>query len=38
MALITFGAAVFLELNAAWILLAAAAWSLGVSLYRRSLG
>ena len=37
MALVTFGAAVFLKLNAAWILLAAAAWSLGVSLYRRSM-
>ena len=35
MALIAFGATVFLKLNAAWVLLAAAAWSLGMSLYRR---
>ena len=35
MALIAFSATVFLKLNAAWILLAAAAWSLGVSIYRR---
>ena len=35
MALAAFGASVFLKLNAALVLLAAAAWSLGVSLYRR---
>jgi len=35
MALAAFGATVFLKLNAAWVLLAAAAWSLGASLYRR---
>ena len=35
MALIAFGATVFLKLNAAWVLLAAAVWSLGVSIYRR---
>lgn len=35
MALIAFGASVFLKLNAAWVLLTAAAWSLGVSLYQR---
>lgn len=36
MALVAFAAAVFLKLNAAWILLAAAAWSLGLNIYRRS--
>lgn len=35
MALVAFAATVFLKLNAAWILVAAAAWSLGMSLYRR---
>ena len=35
MALITFVVSVFFKLNAAWVLLAAAAWSLGMSLYRR---
>jgi len=35
MALVAFGASVFLKLNAAWVLLAAALWSLGVSIYRR---
>ena len=35
MALAAFGATVFLKLNAAWVLLAAAAWSLGVSVYHR---
>ena len=35
MALVAFAATVFLKLNAAWVLLAAAAWSLGVSIYRR---
>jgi chromate transporter len=35
MALVAFVAAVFLKLNAAWVLLAAAALSLGLSLYRR---
>ena len=35
MALVAFIATVFLKLNAAWVLLAAAAWSLGLSLYRR---
>ncbi|HXE95422.1 MAG TPA: chromate transporter [Dongiaceae bacterium] len=35
MALAAFGATVFLKLNAAWVLLAAATWSLGASLYRR---
>lgn len=35
MALIAFTATVFLKLNAAWVLLGAAAWSLGVSIYRR---
>lgn len=34
-ALAAFAATVFLRLNAAWVLLAAAVWSLGVSLYRR---
>ncbi|OGU17623.1 MAG: chromate transporter [Geobacteraceae bacterium GWC2_53_11] len=36
MALAAFAATVFLKLNAAWVLVAAAAWSLGFSLYRRS--
>ena len=35
MALAAFSATVFLKLNAAWVLLAAAAWALGVSMYRR---
>jgi chromate transporter len=35
MALAAFGATVFLKLNAAWVLLAAAAWSLGASIFRR---
>ena len=35
MALIAFAATVFLRLNAAWVLLGAAAWSLSVSWYRR---
>lgn len=35
MALVAFGATVLLKLNAAWILLAALLWSLGVCLYRR---
>ncbi len=35
MALLAFTATVFFKLNAAWVLLAAAAWSLGVSIYRR---
>jgi hypothetical protein len=35
MALIAFAATVFLKLNAAWVLLGAAAWSLAVSIYRR---
>lgn len=35
LALIAFGATVLLKLNAAWVLLAAAAWSLGTNLYRR---
>jgi chromate transporter len=35
LALAAFGATAFLKLNAAWVLLAAAAWSLGVSIYRR---
>ena len=35
MALIAFAATVVLKLNAAWVLLAAAAWSLGMSIYRR---
>jgi chromate transporter len=35
MALTAFAATVFLKLNAAWVLLAAAAWSLGLSIYRR---
>lgn len=36
MAITAFCAAVFFKMNAAWILLAAAAWSLSASLYRRS--
>jgi chromate transporter len=35
MALAAFGATVFLKLNAAWVLLAAALWALGMSIYRR---
>jgi len=35
MALAAFVAAVFLKLNAAWILLAAAGWSLAVTIYKR---
>lgn len=35
LALGAFGAAALLKLNAAWVLLAAAAWSLGVAIYRR---
>ena len=35
MALAAFGATVFLKLNAAGVLLAAALWSLGASIYRR---
>jgi len=35
MALAAFAATVILKLNAAWVLLAAALWSLGVSFYRR---
>jgi len=35
MALMAFAATVVLKLNAAWVLLAAAAWSLGMSIYRR---
>lgn len=35
MALLAFAATVLLKLNAAWVLLAAAAWSLGLSIYRR---
>jgi len=35
MALAAFGATVLLKLNAAWVLLAAALWSLGISIYRR---
>jgi chromate transport protein ChrA len=35
MALVAFGATVFFNLNAAWVLLAAAAWSLGMSIYQR---
>ena len=35
MAVAAFGAAAFLKLNAAWILLAAALWSLGIACYRR---
>lgn len=37
MALAAFGASVFLKLNAAWILLGAALWSLGNSYIRRRL-
>jgi len=35
MALAAFGATVFLKLNAAWVLLAAAGWSLAATIYRR---
>jgi chromate transporter len=35
MALAAFAATVLLKLNAAWVLLAAVLWSLGVTLYRR---
>lgn len=35
MALAAFGVTVFLKLSAAWVLLAAAAWSLGFSILRR---
>lgn len=35
MAILAFCATVFFKLNAAWVLLAAALWSLSVSLYRR---
>lgn len=35
MALAAFAATVFLKLNAAWVLLAAALWSLGMSIWRR---
>ena len=35
MALAAFSATLFVKLNAAWVLLAAALWSLGVSIYRR---
>lgn len=35
MALVAFVATVLFKLNAAWVLLAAAAWSLGLSIYRR---
>ena len=35
MALAAFSATVLVKLNAAWVLLAAALWSLGVSIYRR---
>jgi chromate transporter len=35
MALVAFGASVFLKLNAAWILLGAALWSLSSSYFRR---
>ncbi len=34
-ALAAFAATVFFKLNAAWVLLAAAAWSLGMNIYRR---
>jgi chromate transporter len=37
MALAAFGASVFFKLNAAWILLGTALWSLGSSWYRRRL-
>lgn len=37
MALAAFAATVFLKLNAAWVLLAAALWSLGASIWRRRL-
>lgn len=35
MALVAFAVTVFIKLNAAWVLLAAALWSLAVTLYRR---
>lgn len=35
LALAAFGATVFLKLNAAWVLLAAALWSLAASIWRR---
>lgn len=35
MALAAFAASIYIKLNAAWILLAAALWSLGVSIYKR---
>ncbi|MFA7061356.1 MAG: chromate transporter [Pedobacter sp.] len=35
MALAAFSATVLVKLNAAWVLLAAAVWALGVSIYRR---
>lgn len=38
MALVAFGASVFLKLNAAWILLGAVLWSLGSASIRRRLG
>jgi len=38
MALVAFGASVFLKLNAAWVLLGAALWSLCSSYVRRRLG
>ena len=38
MALAAFAASVFLKLNAAWILLAGAAWSLALNVYRRRHG
>ena len=38
MALAAFAASVFLQLNAAWILLGGAAWSLALNVYRRRHG
>jgi len=35
MALVAFAATVFVKLNAAWVLLGAAAWSLAAGIYRR---
>lgn len=35
MALLAFAVTVILKLNAAWVLLGAAVWSIGVSIYRR---
>lgn len=35
LAVAAFAATVFLKLNAAWVLLAAAVWSLGMGMYRR---